>query len=214
MISEEKIVKNWEKHLKIVDTFISEPRKEKLLGLYKDLEDQIVIIPASSKPYLHNAFPGGYVDHVNRVVQCSLEVKNLWEKLGATVNFTEEELVFSALNHDLGKVGEVGLPNYVDQDNDWRRKNMQELYTQNTDLPFMQIQDRSLFLLQSAGIEVSKNEYLAIKLHDGLYDETNKPYYMSYQPTAALRTNIVYILHQADLLAAKIEYDTWKKTQK
>jgi hypothetical protein len=43
----------------------------------------------------------------------------------------------------------------------------------------MLIQDRSLFLLQKNRIEMSEKEFLAIKLHDGLYDDVNKPYYMS-----------------------------------
>jgi hypothetical protein len=57
---------------------------------------------------------------------------------------------------------------------------------------------------------MTQKEYLAIKLHDGLYDDVNKPYYITFNPDSKLRTNIVYILHQADFLASKIEYDTWK----
>jgi hypothetical protein len=74
----------------------------------------------------------------------------------------------------------------------------------------MLIQDRSLFLLQQYGISMSEKEYLAIKLHDGLYDDVNKPYYISFNPDSKFRTNIVYILHEADFLASKIEYDRWK----
>jgi hypothetical protein len=57
---------------------------------------------------------------------------------------------------------------------------------------------------------MNEKEFLAIKLHDGLFDEVNKPYYISFNPDSKLRTNIVYILHQADFLASKIEYDAWK----
>ena len=74
----------------------------------------------------------------------------------------------------------------------------------------MLIQDRSLFILQQNGITMNEKEYLAVKLHDGLYDDVNKPYYMTFNPDSKLRTNIVYILHQADFLASKIEYDAWK----
>lgn len=74
----------------------------------------------------------------------------------------------------------------------------------------MLIQDRSLFTLQQAGISINEKEYLAIKLHDGLYDDVNKPYYISFNPDSKLKTNLVYILHNADFLASKIEYDTWK----
>jgi hypothetical protein len=77
----------------------------------------------------------------------------------------------------------------------------------------MLIQDRSLFTLQHAGIPLSENEYMAIKLHDGLYDDVNKPYYITFNPDSKLRSNIVHILHQADFMASKVEYDRWKKTQ-
>jgi hypothetical protein len=69
----------------------------------------------------------------------------------------------------------------------------------------MRIADRSLYYLQQAGISVSENEFLAIKLHDGLYEEGNKVYYMAYGKEFQIKTNLVHILHQADLMSAKIE---------
>jgi hypothetical protein len=132
--------------------------------------------------------------------------------MGAAIDFTDEELVFTALNHDLGKIGAEGKPYYLPQTDKWRQDKLGELYTHNSDLSYMLIQDRSLFTLQQNGIQVNEKEYLAIKLHDGLYDDVNKPYYLSFNPDSKLRTNLVYILHQADFLASKIEYDTWKQS--
>ena len=48
---------------------------------------------------------------------------------------------------------------------------------------------------------------LAIKLHDGLYDDSNKPYLVNFTPETKPRSSIVYVLHQADLLAARIEFE-------
>lgn len=211
-LSAEQIQNNWEKHLRIVDTFITGDRKEKLKALYVSFADEMVMAPASGRPSFHNAFPGGYVDHVNRVVHCALKTKALWQEMGATIDFTDEELVFAALNHDLGKLGAEGKPYYLQQTDKWRQDKLGELYTHNSDLSYMLIQDRSLFTLQQNGIQVNEKEYLAIKLHDGLYDDVNKPYYLSFNPDSKLRTNLVYILHQADFLASKIEYDTWKQS--
>ena len=210
-LSAEQIEKNGDNHLKIVDTFISGDRKNRLKDLYTVLSEEMIMAPASGKPSFHNAFAGGYIDHVNRVVHCALKTKALWEEMGATIDFTDEELVFSALNHDLGKIGYIGQPNYIPQTDQWRKDKLGEVYVHNTELPFMLIQDRSLFLLQKNKIEMTEKEFLAIKLHDGLYDEVNKPYYITFNPDSKLRTNLVYILHQADFLASKIEYDTWKK---
>jgi hypothetical protein len=209
-ITAEQIEKNWNKYLKIVDTFITGERKDKLKALYLDLAEEMMMSPASSKPSFHNAFPGGYIDHINRVVHCAIKTKELWETMGAMIDFTDEELVFAALNHDLGKIGGKGTPGYIPQTDKWRQDKLGEMYTVNRENSFMLIQDRSLFLLQQYGISMSEKEYLAIKLHDGLYDDVNKPYYISFNPDSKFRTNIVYILHEADFLASKIEYDRWK----
>jgi hypothetical protein len=209
-LTAEQIQKNWDKHLKIVDTFITGERKEKLKALYVSLADTMVMAPASGKPSYHNAFPGGYIDHVNRVVHCALKTKALWEEMGSTIDFTDEELVFAALNHDLGKIGTSNQAYYLPQTDKWRLDKLGEVYTHNKDLSYMLIQDRSLFTLQQSQIAITEKEYLAIKLHDGLYDDVNKPYYISFNPDSKLRTNLVYILHQADFLASKIEYDAWK----
>jgi hypothetical protein len=48
---------------------------------------------------------------------------------------------------------------------------------------------------------------LAIKLHDGLYDEANKPYLINWLPEQKPRTSLIYIVHQADLMAARIEFE-------
>jgi len=212
-LSAEDLLKNWDKHIKIVDSFIKEPRKSEVLHMLEELKETLIMAPASGRVHYHNAFPGGYIDHVNRVVEYSLRLKYLWEELNADVNFSEEELVFCALFHDLGKIGNGELVGYIPQKDKWRNEKIGEVFTHNPDLSFMLIQDRSLFLLQKFNIILSENEYLGIKLHDGLYDESNKPYFLSIQPESKLRTNLVHILHQADFMAAKVEYDKWRNTE-
>jgi len=49
-----------------------------------------------------------------------------------------------------------------------------------------------------------------LRLTDGMYEEANKNYYVGYQPSRSLKSNIAYVLHQADSMATHIEYDGWK----
>ncbi len=77
----------------------------------------------------------------------------------------------------------------------------------NTKVPFASVPDRGLFLLQSHGIFYTFNEMIAIQTHDGLYDESNKKYLMAYLPEQRPRTCLPFILHQADLMAARIEFE-------
>jgi hypothetical protein len=77
----------------------------------------------------------------------------------------------------------------------------------NDRLEYKTVPDRGLSLLMSNGIEYNKNEFLAIRNHDGLYEESNKAYLMSFSPETKPRTSIVYVVHQADLLAARVEFE-------
>jgi len=207
-LSAEQIQSNWEIFLNNIEVHITGERKQKLLDFYKKYEERIMLMPAAHKKEYHNAFPGGYVEHVNRVVRCSLKQCTLWKEEGADMTtFTEEELVFSAINHDLGKMGDEENESYIPQTDKWRRDKLGEDYMFNKKVPFASVPDRGLFLLQSHGIQYSFNEMLAIQTHDGLYDEANKKYLFSFMPEQKPRTSLPFIVHQADLMAARIEFE-------
>ena len=207
-LTAEQIQDNWNKFLSIIDEHISEPRCSGLKAFYEQYAERIMLMPASHKKEYHNAFPGGYVDHVLRVVQCALKLNKVWVDMGVdTSTYTVEELVFSAMNHDLGKMGDENNEAYIPQTDQWRKDKLGEDYTFNNKLEYMSVPDRGLYLLKEHGIDYSKNEFLTIKLHDGLYDEANKPYLLSWMPETKVRTSLVHIVHQADFLAARVEFE-------
>lgn len=205
VISPEQMAENLAKFYSIIDKYISGDRKDKLLDMYKDIEETLVTSPASTKVSHHNAFAGGYLDHIIRVTEAALVFEKVWDKFGQSKNYTTEELAFSALNHDLGKLGTNEQPVYIPNQSQWHRENQGLMFNYNPAITHMRIAERSLFVLQSYGIPVSENEFLAIRLHDGLYEEANKQYYITYNKDTELRSNIAYILHQADLMSSKIE---------
>ena len=209
-ISAEKIQANYEKHLKIIEKYIGE-RKEAVISMIKHMEDTYVMAPASGKTWYHSAFPGGYVDHVNRVVEYAVKQSRLYQEMGGNVDYTEEELVFAALFHDLGKMGDGDRPNYIPQTDKWRQDKLSEMYTYNPELDFMLIPDRSLFILQKFGIKVTQKEFLGIRLHDGVFDKANEAYFFSNVESSRQKTSIISVLHCADFLASKVEYDIWKR---
>ena len=205
-LSAENISKNWDKHLKIVNTYITD-RKDQVLSMLNTMEDTYIMAPASGRKWYHNAFAGGYVDHVNRVVEYAVKQSRLYEEMGGSIDYTEEELVFSALFHDLGKLGDGESPNYIPQTDKWRQDKLSEMYTYNPDLQFMLIPDRSLFILQKFGIKVNQKEFLAIRLHDGVFDKAKEAYFFSNVESSRQKTSIISVLHAADFLASKVEYD-------
>ena len=210
-LTEQQIVDNWNKLIKLIEDTFEGERKEKLLEMYKYFENRMVTAPASGKAAYHNAMVGGYVEHVLHVTDCALKIKNLWESERAMINFTDEELIFAAMHHDLGKVGDLEEDYYIPQDSDWHRKNQGSIFKHNPKIEYMTVTDRALWLLQHFGVSMTQNEFIGLRLTDGMYEEANKSYYVSYIPERQLRSNIAYILHQADMLATHVEYDEWKR---
>jgi len=207
-LTAEQIQLNWVEFITNIETHITGDRKQKLIDFYNKYQERVILMPAAHKKEYHNAFPGGYVEHVNRVVKAALSFSAVWEGFGADMTtFTTEELVFSAINHDLGKMGDEENESYIPQDDKWRREKLGEDYKFNTQVPFASVPDRGLFMLQSHGITYTFNEMLAIQTHDGLYDDANKKYLFSYMPEQKPRTSLPFILHQADLMAARVEFE-------
>jgi hypothetical protein len=201
-ISADKIMERHDQFMKLIN---KDSRADKLLVMYEQFGEQLAEAPASRKSHYHNAFPGGYIDHVVRVAESAMKVSRLYKEMGGDIDFTSQECIFSALHHDLGKLGMEGTPYYIDQESDWHRKRG-EVYTHNPELGYMTVPDRALFLLQKYGIEITQKEFLGIKLADGMYDESNKSYLASYDPYP-IRTSLPRILHVADYLSSRVEGD-------
>ena len=103
----EQLQDNWDKLIDIVETTFEGERKEKLLEMYEYFKDRAMFAPASGVVYYHNAIPGGYVDHILNITKCAKKIYKMWKKMGAhTEEYTEEAVIFCALHHDLGKVGD------------------------------------------------------------------------------------------------------------
>jgi len=206
-LTAEEIQENWNELMDTIDKYISDPRKVALKSFYTKYQERLMMMPAAHKRQYHNAMPGGYIEHVNRVVRCAIKQYKLWSSEGAEVDgFTKEELVFSAINHDLGKMGDENHESYIPQTDKWRRDKLGEDYMFNTSLAFASVPDRGLYMLQSHGVTYTFNEMLAIQTHDGLYDEANNKYLKTYLPEQKFRNPLPLILHQADLMAAYIEF--------
>lgn len=216
----EELVENYEGFLSFVKKVFSdnEERLEKLLHMYSEdeLGEELTLAPASGKAHFHSAYVGGYIDHVMNVCKNAFNLKKLFEGQGGVINFTDEELFFAALHHDLGKLGDHGKPYYIPEESDWHRKNRNSLFKTNPELYWMDVTDRAIWLLNHYGLTFSQNEMLGIKLADGLYNEATKPYFINYSDGGYLKTELPYLLHWADHMSCRIEagqYETWLKNR-
>jgi len=213
-LTDKQLLDNWAELQGVISTEFSGTRKDNLLAMYSFFEERMVIAPASGLEHYHNCFEGGYVDHVLRVIKCAKELHKSWNLMGAiSSDFTEEELMFSALNHDLGKIGDREFPYYIPNPSEWHRKNQGKIYDYHPKLRHMSVPDRSLFLLQDFGIPFTVNEAIAIRCHDGLYDQANEAYFKTYNPQKELQNHLPILLHHADHMASRIEHDTAKASR-
>ena len=145
------------------------------------------------------------------MLKIALKTAELWKSFNCEETWTIEELIFAAINHDLGKIGDGTNENYVPNPSDWHVENQGKVYTGNDKMQFMEVPERSLFLLAKYNVPVTEQEWLAIKLHDGMFAEANKYYYMAFSSGRKLKTNLPYILHHSDMMASRIEYENYTR---
>jgi len=213
-LTDKQITDNWQKLLDIVESSFTGERQKTLLAMYEFFQDRMIVAPASGLEHYHNCFEGGYVDHVIRVVECAKKLDAAWNSMGAQDEaYTQEELIFAALHHDLGKVGDRENPYYVPNPSEWHRKNQGKIYDFCENLQHMSVPDRALFLLQEFGVRYTANEAIAIRCADGLYDVASEAYFKTYNPQKELRNHLPILLHHADHMASRIEHDAAKNTK-
>jgi hypothetical protein len=213
--TEQELKANYDKFIAIIKKYFTGERLEKLLHMYSETElgGNLIVSPASGNLNYHNAYTGGYIDHIFNVCKNALKMKKTFEESGGVCDFTEEELIFVALHHDLGKLGTKAELHYAPNESEWHVKNKGEVYTRNNKNSFMAITDRTLYTLSLYGIVISENEYFGIKLTDGLYDEDNEKYFKVYDTSKYLKSNIQYIMHWADHMSTIIERQNYIKSK-
>jgi hypothetical protein len=213
--TEQELKQNYDKFIAIIKKYFKGERLEKLLHMYseEELGGNLIVSPASGNINYHNAYTGGYIDHIFNVCKNALKMKKTFEDAGGICDFTEEELIFVALHHDLGKLGTKDELHYAPNDSEWHIKNKGEVYTRNNKNSFMAITDRTLYTLSLYGVVISENEYFGIKLTDGLYDEDNEKYFKVYDTSKYLKSNIQYIMHWADHMSTIIERQNYIKSK-
>ena len=208
--TEKQLEENYSNFIQYISDSFEGERREKLLYMYGTDEGclglRALVAPASGKVHYHNAYSGGYIDHVMNVCRACQGMKLLFTKMGGDVDFTDEELMFSALNHDLGKLGDLKGDYYLPEESEWHMKNQGSMFKINPDIQNMTVPDRAIFLLQHFGITITQKEYLGIKLADGMYDDASAHYLKSYRLGGELKTLLPKILHWADHMATTVEY--------
>ena len=187
--------------LRTIVKSLSEPTKQKVKDLLNSpLGKEFRHAPASTKTKYHNCFDGGLLDH-------SL---NVWANLGKltftfglTDKYSTDTLNIVSIFHDLGKAGDGTNPLYIPKNSKWHN-DQGILYEINEKCLPMPHAELSTLLLRKNGFDLTDDEYLAIRLHDGQYVDYNKTFSMK-EPELAL------LLHWADMWSTKQEKEQHSK---
>ena len=172
----ENIESNWKTFEKLIKKIPSEG----VDNLLSSMDSRMVMCPASPRADMYSPYPGGLVKHC-------LDVTATMRRINDALDYGLDtmSIIKVGLLHDLGKVGDVENDYFVEQDSDWHREKLGQLYKYNEKLNKMSVSHRTLFLLQHFGIELSQDEWLAIQLSQGSHFEENR-FYVNHEPTLAL----------------------------
>ena len=202
----EQLEKNWDELQDLITNTFEGDRLINIRTLHEHFEERMTLAPASGRAWFHNAFPGGYVSHVLNVIQWAKSYYELFKSQDMFVDdISEESVVFAAMFHDLGKVGNMDDDYYLTNTDEWRAKKLQEYYNHNPAIRYMTVTDRAIWLLNQFEIKMTESEYLGLRLADGLYNEQNKSYFMEGAEWKVMKTNLPLIISFADNSAARQE---------
>lgn len=174
----EKIEENWNKYKKLVETLEkSRPGVEKLIEQYGE---RLAMCPAASENQYFGAYPGGFLDLALGVTTKMRALHKIFE-----CNVPMDSVVFVGLLHAIGLIGNETEDLLIPHDSDWHIKKG-IMYKHNESLPKMPLSHRSLYLIQSAGIKMSLDEWTAIATSTGTHRDESKFYNGSEPPLSLL----------------------------
>jgi len=163
-LTREKIVANTKKYIDTAKKhgFLT-PELETLLGV------DIIKAPATTKLDSYNAFEGGLVDHILRVMEKAYYINKYCVCEKDKVNI--DSLIKVVYLHQIGKI-KLFIPN----ESKWHRDNLGQMYGFNNDLVSMRVGERSAYYALSCGIKFTEEEFGAVVNYDKLDDKQSEHY--------------------------------------
>lgn len=172
----ETIKSNWGKYESLLNRLCD----DNLNNLLSILGERILTCPSSPRTDSIGCYPGGLVEH-------TLEVAGMMRQLNDSLSMGVPilSIIKVGLLHDLGKIGDLESEHFIEQDSDWHRDKLGQMYKYNEEINKMSISHRTLYILQHFSVELSKDEWLAIQLAQGSHFEENK-FYVGHEPSLAM----------------------------
>lgn len=159
----------------LLELRVASERKEKFLTLLSDYETTLKSAPASMFLDNNYCYEGGLLQFAINTYNFGLGLCKLYKSTDIALDFNLEEFTVAALFNSIGLCGVDEDSFFVEETSDWHRKNLNRGYKFNDAAKFLVASDKSLYLLQKY-VTLSYNEYVAIKIQAGLYDDSASKY--------------------------------------
>ena len=193
--------------------------KEQILDLLKSTNRK-GMLELSTEMYIGGFFnaPGSTKHHLAKeggLAEHSLNVYRTMKQLALCLMSEDEyeqykdSIVIVALLHDLGKMGDYGKQNYIEnmikdgrptkaEPEQKYKRSEAEPYKTNPDLTYEEHEIRSL-TTACKYIELTEEEYTAILHHNGLHSKLDS----TYGNANYCKTKLAYLLHVADMWCSR-----------
>ena len=182
----DKILKNKEKFLETIKTY-----KIFTTELLSFLEEDIIGAPASTMTSLHNAFPGGLVDHILKTTKYAIGINEI---LPPHLKVERISLIKVCFLHQIGKTFL-----YKWCESEWHRKNQGKMYEYNEDLVSLKIGERSAYYALKHGVDLNEEEYQAIVNYDKPADDKQSKWYGGTLSTILKQANELAIIEEKNI---------------
>jgi len=152
------------------------------------LGEDIMTAPASTMTSLHNAYPGGLIDHILKTTKYAIGIN---ETLPGPLGVEKNSLIKVCFLHQIGKTFL-----YIFNESEWHRKNQGKIYEYNKELVSLKIGERSAFYALKYGVELTDEEYQAIINYDKSDDDKQSKWYGCTLSTILKQANELAIIEE------------------
>ncbi|MBQ1295595.1 MAG: HD domain-containing protein [Clostridiales bacterium] len=188
--------------MEVKDTIVSllkETKRDGIEDLIEKMEAKGFFTAPCSGAH-HLSHEGGLAEH-------SLNVFELMLKLDAALraNTARDSIIICGILHDLGKVGDYGKPNYVENILKNGKQSESKPYVTNPDLAYIPHEIRSIAIAERC-ISLTEEEEFAILYHNGMYSDLKYAY-------SGKETPLSLVLHFADMWASRVTENEGKEEE-
>lgn len=117
---------------------------------------------------------------IGGLVEYSLELAKASNNISKALNYdiNKSSIIKCTLLSVLGRVGTLTEDRYIECQSDWHKEKLGQYYDWNEACPKYQVNDMTLFILQSFKVYLNWDEWQAISLIKDMTSEDNKFYNM------------------------------------